>query len=99
MSANLIQHYHAKNMFDAELNWALGDFLSNNLFYKNSFLHIFEKSYYWMIKQTGLETMLKKILIINTPNTLTIKFSNLPNFPGLFSGLLLSALIVCQAAF
>jgi hypothetical protein len=64
-----------------------------------------------MIKQTGLEwlsnnsdylvqyTMLKKILIINTPNTLTIKFSNLPNFPGLFSGLLLSALMVYQAAF
>jgi hypothetical protein len=23
----LPQHYHAKNMFDAELNWALGDFL------------------------------------------------------------------------
>jgi hypothetical protein len=42
-------------VFDAELNWALGDFLSNNLFYKNTFLHIFEKSYYWMIKQTGLE--------------------------------------------
>jgi hypothetical protein len=42
-------------MFDAELNWALGDFLSNNLFYKNTFLHIFEKSYYWMIRQTGLE--------------------------------------------
>jgi hypothetical protein len=36
----LPQHYHAKNMFDAELNWALGDFLSNNLFYKNTFLHI-----------------------------------------------------------
>jgi hypothetical protein len=51
----LPQHYHAKNIFDAELNWALGDFLSNNLFYKNTFLHIFEKSYYWMIKQTGLE--------------------------------------------
>jgi hypothetical protein len=51
----LPQHYHAKNMFDAELNWALGDFLSNNLFYKNTFLHIFEKSYYWMIRQTGLE--------------------------------------------
>jgi hypothetical protein len=39
------------------------------------------------------------LLIINTPNTLTIKFSNLPNFPGLFSGLLLSALMVYQAAF
>jgi hypothetical protein len=48
----LPQHYHAKNIFDAELNWALGDFLSNNLFYKNTFLHIFEKSYYhsWFIR-------------------------------------------------
>jgi hypothetical protein len=44
----------------AELNWALGDFLSNNLFYKNTFLHIFEKSYYWMIKQTGLEWLSNK---------------------------------------
>jgi hypothetical protein len=47
-------------MFDAELNWALGDFLSNNLFYKNTFLHIFEKSYYWMIK------MLEKSKIYRT---------------------------------
>jgi hypothetical protein len=35
-------------------------------------------------------TMLKKILRIKTPNTLTIKFSNLENFPGLFSDLSLS---------
>ncbi len=51
----LPKHYHAKGMFDAELNWALGDFLSNNTFYKNTFLHIFEKSYYWTVQKTGLE--------------------------------------------
>lgn len=52
---DLKKHYHAKNMFNSELNWALGDFLSNNMFYKDTFLHIFETSYYYAIKQTGLE--------------------------------------------
>lgn len=52
---DLPKHYHAKNMFDSELNWVLGDFLSSNTFYKDTFLHIFEKSYYWAIQQTGLE--------------------------------------------
>lgn len=52
---SLPKHYHAKNMFDSEISWVLGDFLSNNVFYKDTFLHIFEWSYYWAIKQTGLE--------------------------------------------
>jgi muconolactone delta-isomerase len=40
----LPQHYHAKNIFDAELNWALGDFLSNNLFYnyKKRFMRLLD---------------------------------------------------------
>lgn len=49
------KYHHAKNMFNTEINWALGDFLSNNDFYKNVFLHFFERSYYWAIQQTGLE--------------------------------------------
>jgi hypothetical protein len=52
---HLEKHYHAKHLFDSEINWVLGDFLSDNSFYKDSFLHIFEQSYYWTIKQTGLE--------------------------------------------
>jgi len=51
----LPKHYHAKKMFDSEIHWALGDFLSNNAFYRDTFLHIFEKSYYWAVQQTGLE--------------------------------------------
>ena len=52
---HLEKHYHAKHLFDSEINWVLGDFLSDNDFYKDSFLHVFEQSYYWTIKQTGLE--------------------------------------------
>lgn len=52
---DLPKHYHAKDIFDSELQWALGDFLSNNAFYKNVFLHIFENAYYYVIQLTGLE--------------------------------------------
>lgn len=52
---HLKHHHHAKHLFDSEINWVLGDFLSDNRFYQDSFVHIFEQSYYWAIQQTGLE--------------------------------------------
>jgi integrating conjugative element membrane protein (TIGR03747 family) len=42
-------------MFDSEINWVLGDFLSDNYFYKENFIHLFENAYYWAVQQTGLE--------------------------------------------
>jgi integrating conjugative element membrane protein (TIGR03747 family) len=52
---DLDKHYHAKSMFDSEINWVLGDFLSDNTFYKENFIHLFENAYYLAVQQTGLE--------------------------------------------
>lgn len=58
---DLPKHYHAKNMFKTELGWVLGDFLSHNEFYKDKFIYFFENSYYYLIKQTGLEYLSQNI--------------------------------------
>ena len=48
-------YHHAKTMFETELNWVLGDFLSNQPKISNFFLNTHNSVYYYMIKSTGLE--------------------------------------------
>lgn len=51
----LPQHYHAKAMFDSEMGWVLGEFLSTNGFYKEGFIDVFQRAYFLAVQQTGLE--------------------------------------------
>ncbi len=47
-------YYHAKTMFNTEIDWVLGDFLAEDSVYVNIFLNAFEWSYLWLIDKSGL---------------------------------------------
>lgn len=48
-------YYHAKSMFETELNWVLGDFLSEHPALSQFFLTTHNGVYYYLIQQSGLE--------------------------------------------
>lgn len=48
-------YHHAKTMFETELNWLLGDFLSNNSAIQSYFLNIHHHIYHYLIQKSGLE--------------------------------------------
>ncbi len=54
-------YHHAKTMFETELQWVLGDFLSQNPILSDFFLNTHNNIYYYLIKSTGLEELSQSV--------------------------------------